>query len=318
MKLRENTKGKIFLFLILMLLLNFNPAFAVENSIIIDAKNTVIENLSNPVDVVIFYGYSCPHCEEEIEFFTLMKEKYPSLNIQKFEVWRQENEENRDLLKKFEKAYNFESRGVPVLLFNEEAVQGYTSSFNQNLENKIQYCLKNTCTNPFSKFDIKNNTQTEPTIDEKGNKTKQDEKIKIPFLGEVNINKTSLFLTTLLIAFADGFNPCSLWVLTFLLGIIIYSGSRKKIIIVGLTFLSVTAVAYGLFILGMFSVLGIAGYITQIRTVIALIALIFAVINIFGLPFFFSLSLYKTTLLYLYILSTTFLIKLHLLTLLFL
>jgi cytochrome c biogenesis protein CcdA len=104
--------------------------------------------------------------------------------------------------------------------------------------------------------------------------------LSLPFFGDVDAASMSLPALTGLIAFVDGFNPCSLWVLTFLLGIVIYSGSRKKILLIGVTFLLVTASAYGLFIVGMFGTLRYLAYLSWITLVVAGMALIFAVVNI--------------------------------------
>jgi cytochrome c biogenesis protein CcdA len=104
--------------------------------------------------------------------------------------------------------------------------------------------------------------------------------LSLPFFGDVDAASMSLPALTGLIAFVDGFNPCSLWVLTFLLGIVIYSGSRRKIVLIGITFLLVTASAYGLFIVGMFGTLRYLAYLSWITLVVAGMALIFALVNI--------------------------------------
>jgi cytochrome c biogenesis protein CcdA/glutaredoxin len=104
--------------------------------------------------------------------------------------------------------------------------------------------------------------------------------LSLPFFGDVDAASMSLPALTGLIAFVDGFNPCSLWVLTFLLGIVIYSGSRRKVLLVGVTFLMVTAAAYGLFIVGMFGTLRYLAFLSWITFVVAGMALIFALVNI--------------------------------------
>lgn len=48
--------------------------------------------------------------------------------------------------------------------------------------------------------------------------------ITLPFFGKVNLSKQSLLASTLIISFVDGFNPCSIWVLTILLAITLHSG----------------------------------------------------------------------------------------------
>jgi hypothetical protein len=89
-----------------------------------------------------------------------------------------------------------------------------------------------------------------------------------------------LFLSTALIAFVDGFNPCSLWVLSMLLAITLHTGSRKKVLVIGLVFLTVTAAIYALFIAGLFTILKVVSFVGWIQVVVALVALFFGLINI--------------------------------------
>lgn len=98
--------------------------------------------------------------------------------------------------------------------------------------------------------------------------------------GSVSLEHLPLFATTVLIAFVDGFNPCSLWVLSFLLGVVIHSGSRRKVAVVGVTFLSVTAAVYGAFIVGTLNVFSYIGYLSWIRLAVALVAGAVAALNI--------------------------------------
>jgi hypothetical protein len=104
--------------------------------------------------------------------------------------------------------------------------------------------------------------------------------IKLPFVGEIDLSKQGLLLSTLLISLVDGFNPCSLWVLSMLLAITLHTGSRKKVLIIGLVFLTVTAAIYALFIAGLFTVLKVVSFIGWIQVVVALVALFFAIVNI--------------------------------------
>ena len=56
--------------------------------------------------------------------------------------------------------------------------------------------------------------------------------------------------------------------------------SRKKIFIIGLTFISVTALVYVLFIAGLFTVLTVVSFMGWIQVAVALLALFFAAVNI--------------------------------------
>jgi len=101
----------------------------------------------------------------------------------------------------------------------------------------------------------------------------------LPIVGEVEADAYPLAAFTALIAFVDGLNPCSIWVLSFLLGIVLYSG-KKKVVLVGLTFLIVTATVYGLFIAGALTIFHFIAHLFWIRLTVAAIAIIIASVSI--------------------------------------
>lgn len=107
-----------------------------------------------------------------------------------------------------------------------------------------------------------------------------DKVIDLPIFGQINLSAQSLLVSTVLISAIDGFNPCSLWVLSMLIALTIHTGSRKKLMLIGLIFLTVTAAIYALFITGLFSVLKIISFMGWIQILIAGVALLFAIINI--------------------------------------
>jgi hypothetical protein len=116
----------------------------------------------------------------------------------------------------------------------------------------------------------------------------------LPIFGPIDLITLPAFAVTGAIALVDGFNPCSLWVLTFLIGLIIRTGSRGRTIAVGLTFLSVTALVYGLFILGLFRILSAGSGIAAVRFGVAALAVAMGMINIkdfFAFKFRFSLTI---------------------------
>ncbi len=85
---------------------------------------------------------------------------------------------------------------------------------------------------------------------------------------------------TLLIGFVDGVNPCSFWVLSMLLALVLHSGSRTRVAVVGLTFLSITSALYGLYMLGAYTVLDYAAGMSWIRLLVAVVAATFGVLHV--------------------------------------
>jgi hypothetical protein len=181
-----------------------------------------------------------------------LKADYPDITINSYEVWY--HPQNRTLMDSMARDKGFQASGVPITFIGER----YWTGFSKEI--------------------------TGAQIREHINLTYQgiesEQKINIPFLGEISSSDHSLFFMTFIIAFVDGFNPCSLWVLTFLLGIVLHSGSRKKIFIVGITYLLVTSFVYGLFIFGLLNVFSYVSYVGWIRLLVGSIAILFALINI--------------------------------------
>jgi hypothetical protein len=121
------------------------------------------------------------------------------------------------------------------------------------------------------------------------------EVLHVPLIGAISLGARSLAFSTAVIAFVDGFNPCSLWVLSILLALVLHTGSRRKIVLIGGTFLLVTSAVYGLFIVGLFRIFTVIDFMGPIQAIVALFALGFALVNIkdyfwYGRGFSFSIS----------------------------
>ncbi len=290
---------KVFLAVITFICLLFlaQPALAAE-------KTTVY----------FFWGEGCPHCVVEKPFLEEMEQKYSQLEVKSYETWQ--NQGNMAVFEQVAEAYGIQARGVPTTFIGDyEPIVGFAEYMADDMENKIVSCLQEGCIDPGVKAGIvatdenqsveeeaSSEPTTAPTITSEPADTANDIKseapftslgqetndsstqnahtIKLPLLGEINLDHMPLIVMTSLIAFVDGFNPCSLWVITFLLGIVLHTGSRKKVFAVGLTFITIATLVYGLFILGLFNALAIIGYMKWIKLSVAAVALIFGLVNI--------------------------------------
>jgi len=87
-------------------------------------------------------------------------------------------------------------------------------------------------------------------------------------------------LFTFIIALIDGFNPCNLFVLTLLLGLLVSaSHSRKRIYLVGYTFVLVVFVVYFFFMAAWLNIFKFIGFVDPLRIGIAVLALVAGLIN---------------------------------------
>ena len=160
---------------------------------------------------------------------------------------------------------------IILLAFLFAVLQGSQFTVQVHAQTADEISVETTISQPLHVFGmVAQSAVNEPTSSE-----------TVTFFGqEINVGDLPLFLSTFIIAFVDGFNPCSLWVLTFLLGMVVMTGSRKRILLVGITYLTVASAMYGVFILGLINFLSYVTYLLWIRIVVALIASFFAIVNI--------------------------------------
>src|SRR5690606_22225179 len=113
-----------------------------------------------------------------------------------------------------------------------------------------------------------------------GHTRRGEELVDLPVIGPVDVGSASLVVATLVIGLVDGVNPCSLWVLSVLLALVLRSGSRKRVLAIGGTFLAITAALYALYIAGMYGVLSLLAHQRWVRMAMALVALAFGLVNL--------------------------------------
>jgi len=235
----------------------------------------------NVVNIYIFEGEGCPYCAKALAYLHSLAEQDPRIVIHDFEVYH--NLENRELFIAFAAKHGYEPQYVPNTFIGDRYWIGFSDTIQAEMEQYIQDCLARPCVDygkdilPETSFpDVESPPDGETS--DPANETQFS--LTLPLIGTINLADRSLFLSTLLIAFVDGFNPCSIWVLSMLLAITLNAHSRKKVLIIGFVFIFVTAFIYALFIGGLFTVFTFIGYVGWIQLIVALVAFVFAIVNI--------------------------------------
>jgi glutaredoxin len=224
-----------------------------------------------PVNVYLFWGQGCPHCETQKRFLATLRDRYPTMEVRLFEVWY--DAANRELMQEMAGAFGRTVSAVPMTFIGDEAWVGFSDAIGRQMVASIEAYERYRGPDPIDRLGAERRAEFAPAPPPEATLT-------LPLVGTLDLVHRPLLVGTFLVALVDGFNPCSLWVLALLLGIVVNTRSRRRVMLVGLVFLSVTALAYGLFIAGLFSVLSYLPYLTWIRVAVALIALAFALINI--------------------------------------
>lgn len=211
-----------------------------------------------------FWGEGCPHCAKAKVFLEKMKQKYPELQIKDYEVWY--NPENAKLFEKMLKEHGARPPyGVPTFFIGDRYISGYHSdeTTGREIEEEIRKALG-----------LPPEPEQEPS------------KIQLPLIGEVDPAKVSLPLLTIIIAGVDGFNPCAIWVLVFLLTLLIYSQSRARMLLIGGIFVFASALVYFMFMTAWLNLFLFLGYATIVRLAVGLVAMLMGAINMKDFFFF--------------------------------
>ena len=226
------------------------------------------------ITLYLFHGDGCPHCASEIIFLKDIEKKYKSLNIVKYEVWY--NEQNSQLLEKIQDAFDVKRVGVPTTVIGDTVITGFGDSTGSKIQRAIDFYLKNNYVDEVKKIQdgtfVKEEFVKDDSFDKEEEKSDQNMTIQVPAVGNVNLKKVSLISAAALIGFIDGFNPCAMWVLLFLIGLLIGMKDRKRMWALGLAFLITSALIYMLIMLSWISIVVKITAIVWIRNIIAIIA----------------------------------------------
>jgi len=269
--MKQRTKRHIFLILLALIIIALLSGCS--------GKNTYEYNDNDKGSLALyaFWGEGCIHCEDAKPFLKELDDTYFELRIRGFEIWY--DKDNADLFTRMADHHNIPEggRGTPTFFLGNRYWTGFSEAIAQDIKATVDLCNQNSCPDAgagimpgaIGEFS-KPGPVAENTADV----------IDVPLIGKVDLTKQSVWISTLLIAFVDGVNPCSIWVLTMLLAITLHTGSRKKVAIIGIIFLTVTAIIYALFIAGLFTVLSVISFIGWIQVVVAVIALFFGLVNL--------------------------------------
>lgn len=110
-------------------------------------KNATVEDVKfddNKINVYIFWGSTCAHCEELYEFlYSVEKEEKKYARIYGFEVWK--NTENGLLMDKFLAANNGKTgeRSVPYIVIGDTVLTGFSASDKEKIKTLIKEAYDN-------------------------------------------------------------------------------------------------------------------------------------------------------------------------------
>lgn len=223
------------------------------------------------VKIYFFHGDGCPHCAEENDFFT---EKELSSKVVAYEVWY--NAENEELMNKVKQEMGIDAKGVPFTVIGNTYFIGYSEPAGKVILRALKY-YENDDNYIDQVQRIKDGTFDKDTFIDKFSESEEATKdkfiINVPILGKVNMKNVSLTTSAVVIGLVDGFNPCAMWVLLFLISMLIGMKDKKRMWTLGVTFLVTSALVYMVIMFSWLNVVVKVSTSTFIRYLIGLFAI---------------------------------------------
>ncbi len=239
----------------------------------------------NLVNIYFFYSDTCRHCASEEKLLDEIDKDYDNVKIYRYEISK---EDNTQKLENIADLMDTTVSGVPFTVIGGSAYKGYSEEeAREKFIGTVEYYSNYGYVDKVGEFlgvdrlpkykVVDNQKKINEYISEYNNY-----KLSIPLIGTVDTKKLTLPVIAVLIGLVDGFNPCAMWVLLFLISMLIGMNDKKKMVILGLTFLLSSALIYLLFMVAWINVASLLVSISYIRISIGIIALIGAVVNIYG------------------------------------
>jgi thiol-disulfide isomerase/thioredoxin len=242
--------------LFLCLLLIFSGLFFLAKPVL--AQQTLLH---------FFWANGCPHCVKEKIFLENLVQKYPQIVVKDYEITS--NRKNLELLQKTGQELKVQVAGVPFTVVGEKYVAGYFNdeTTGKEIEEAVNCAMETRCRDVVSGVSAR----------EEASDVKVDRrlwpKISLPLVGGIETKGFSLPVLTFVIALLDGFNPCAMWALVFLIGLLLGLPDKKRMWLLGSIFIITSALVYFLFLAAWLNLFLFLGFVVWVRVLIGAVAI---------------------------------------------
>jgi glutaredoxin len=221
-------------------------------------------------DIEVFVRAGCPHCEAAKIFLDELQRARPSIQIAIYDI--AERSAARERLAALTAERGPADFGVPAFLIGGDLIIGFRSADTTGAEitARLDHRMRGSRAPPAA------------------------EGIRTAWFGELRVGELGLPLFTIAIGLLDGFNPCAMWVLLFLLSLLVNLQDRRKMALIAGTFVLVSGVIYFAFMaawLNMFLLIGVSRAIQVALGSLALLVGTVHVKDFFALHHGISLSI---------------------------
>ena len=207
-------------------------------------------------DLEVFVRAGCPHCEAAKVFLDELRRDRPSLRISIHDVG--EDPAALQRLAALVAERGIVNSGVPTFLIDTQVIVGFLSADTTGKDIRAGLDRRIPGAAPPAAV----------------------ESIKTTWFGELRVSDLGLPLFTVAIGLLDGFNPCAMWVLLFLLSLLVNLQDRLKMVLIAGTFVLVSGLVYFAFMAAWLNVFLVVGFSRSVQIALGGIAFLVGAINV--------------------------------------
>ncbi|MBN1205407.1 MAG: NrdH-redoxin [Myxococcaceae bacterium] len=230
--------------------------------------------MPSPVELEVFTREGCPRCEEAKAFLAELRLTRPWLQVRYHDVGR--DAAARERLAALAAEHSMGALGVPAFQVRGQLLVGFSG---RETSGRQLLALIEGENGSGGGGEVCPADETGPACPPPAPAPAQDT-INAPWVGRVSVRELGLPAFTVLIGLIDGFNPCAMWVLLFLLSLLVNLRDRRKMFVVGGTFVLTSGIVYFLFMAAWLNVFLVVGLSRVTQVILGLVALGIGLLNV--------------------------------------
>jgi len=210
---------------------------------------------SDVAAIEVFTREGCPHCADARAFLTELQLERPDLRI----IWREVDRDAAALreLERLSLDARAEAPGVPTFRIGKTLVVGFESPGTTGA--RIRALLDGQAG---------------------GAPSAASDAVDTSLFGPLRASELGLPVFTVVLGLLDGFNPCAMWVLLFLLSLLVNLRDRRRMALVAGTFVLASGLVYFAFMAAWLNVFLLIGVSRGVRIALGLVALAIGALNV--------------------------------------
>jgi thiol-disulfide isomerase/thioredoxin len=219
-----------------------------------------------------FYSPTCPHCQAAAPFLDELRQRLPWLEVNKYSV--RDDRDNARFYFNTAQSLGVEALSVPGFIFCREVMIGFdtAATTGAQLEQALTDCRDRRAAGAPVAAVGAAPAQSSPAD--------PGSAVHLPLVGSVDARTLSLPVLTVVLAGVDAFNPCAFFVLLFLLSMLVHAKDRRRMLIVGGTFVLFSGLIYFVFMAAWLNMFLLLGELRMVTIAAGAVALLMGAINV--------------------------------------